>query len=275
MKRTIFVALALVLSLNCLCAQAIPQKDTQWEYIVVSFGKTVFGIPEKTMAYKAVGIGNGNESTSLQSNLDILGRFGWEVVGFIGQIGGDQQIVLKRKYDKSRSADEFSQIENGKELYMKDLMDIAERAKRIQENQEKANLADSGKTKLIDLDEVDRIQKRAALLVALTDYYQKRFAIAKVDAPMSFEIHYENRLMDNIVINISYDLTPNYLIAGNSYRQSLVDGYLKSIGEKYRIKDPRIERYASVKINIKGFIVLNGDNVLVASYSADSMFGSW
>ena len=78
--------------------------DQQWEYIIVCFGKTAFENPQKTLAYRTLGVSGGNEGAALEANLDIMGRFGWEVVAIVGAIGGDQQIVLKRKYDKLRSA---------------------------------------------------------------------------------------------------------------------------------------------------------------------------
>ena len=111
--------------------------DTQWEYIVVSFGKTLFDIPEKTLAYKELGIDTGNESISLQTNFDILGRFGWELVSITGAIGGDQQAIFKRKYEKQRSENEYGWILTGKEIYIKDLQDILERRTKIEEERSK------------------------------------------------------------------------------------------------------------------------------------------
>jgi len=50
--------------------------DQQWEYIVVSYGKTLFASPQKTLAYRSIGLVAGQEAPDLENSLDILGRFG-------------------------------------------------------------------------------------------------------------------------------------------------------------------------------------------------------
>jgi len=108
--------------------------DHQWEYLVVSYGKTLFGNPEKTLAYRSIGLSaTAQEANEIQQGLDVLGRFGWEIITVVGTIGGDQQIVMKRRYDKNRVANESLAILRGRELYLKDLIDILERARRIRE----------------------------------------------------------------------------------------------------------------------------------------------
>ncbi|MFX1679204.1 DUF4177 domain-containing protein [Mitsuaria sp. CC2] len=82
---------------------AIPASDQMWEYVVVSYGKTLFGAPQKTLAYRTLGLPDGQEGSDLQKSLDILGRFGWELVSVVGAIGGDQQLILKRRFDRVRS----------------------------------------------------------------------------------------------------------------------------------------------------------------------------
>lgn len=131
--RTMVVSALLIIVACSASAQPKPvltpvSAEQKWEYIVVSYGKTEFGAPQKTLAYRPIGLPNGQEAQDLQNSLDILGRFGWEAVAFVGSIGGDQQIVLKRKYDKSRIVSEREAIARGAQLYIKDMADILERA---------------------------------------------------------------------------------------------------------------------------------------------------
>jgi hypothetical protein len=51
-----------------------------------------------------------SEAVSLQQSMDVLGRFGWELVGVVGSAGGDQQLVIKRVFDAQRSAADADQI---------------------------------------------------------------------------------------------------------------------------------------------------------------------
>ena len=92
-------------------AVSATSEEDQWEYLVVSFGKTQFSEIEesiKTGQSKLVAFQefadllSGHEGLNLQTRLDILGRFGWELVGSIGQVGGDQQYLLKRERIKNR-----------------------------------------------------------------------------------------------------------------------------------------------------------------------------
>ena len=149
--------------------------DQKWEYIVVSYGKTEFGGPQKTLAYRPIGLPNGQEAQELQSSLDILGRFGWEAVAFVGAIGGDQQIVLKRKYDKNRIVSEREEISRGAQLYIKDMADILEREQNLREAARRAEDEERNKPHLIDLDAEDAKSAKAASLVALRNSYIEAF----------------------------------------------------------------------------------------------------
>ena len=106
-----------------------PTHITEWEYLVVSFGKTYFSWPlnasekqlglSKLRAFSDAGIlvAAAQEATSTQAQMDALGRYGWELVGVLGAIGGDQQMVFKRPFDAERSAKEAALIaEEGRRL---------------------------------------------------------------------------------------------------------------------------------------------------------------
>lgn len=84
-----------------------PYSGKQWEYMVVSFGKILFSDPSdepelkamglsKLVAYSKVGVVSANEALGTQSKMDMLGKFGWELVGAVGSIGGDQELIFKR-----------------------------------------------------------------------------------------------------------------------------------------------------------------------------------
>lgn len=65
----------------------------EWEYLVVTNGRVYFyGATGKQPATKPF----TDEATGTQSALDKLGAEGWELVAVVGQIGGDQEFILKR-----------------------------------------------------------------------------------------------------------------------------------------------------------------------------------
>lgn len=94
---------------------AIGPDERQWEYLVVSFGKARFfdtsEAPEmqlamlvKTGPSSQLGLVGAQEAVVMESQMDTLGRLGWELVSVVGAIGGDQELVLKRPYRADRSA---------------------------------------------------------------------------------------------------------------------------------------------------------------------------
>lgn len=270
MRRIIF-ALGYLFGFTVCTGQSVQNvsktDEPKWEYLVVSFGKTVFDTPEKMMAYKSIGIENGQESIGLQSSLDILGRFGWELVSTIGAIGGDQQLVLKRKYDKTRSANEYGLIQSGKELYLKDLQDIVERTKILLEEQKRLEEQIKNKPELINLDKVERLRKREELRVSLENNYQKRLETTEMYKYCTFNLSYKNLYSNDIIINITIDLTEKFLISVNNYHGDEVDAYVNSYLKSYRFKDPAIEKYTSISINMVGFIKFNSEYFEVARQS--------
>lgn len=95
-------------------------QTARWEYLVVSFGKTYFSDAlnaedkqsglSKLRTLSEAGILIAQEATLTQADMDKLGRYGWELVGIVGAIGGDQKMVFKRPYDPDRSANEAALI---------------------------------------------------------------------------------------------------------------------------------------------------------------------
>lgn len=200
--------------------------DVQWEYLVVSYGKTVFGAPEKTLAYRSIGLSaTAQEANEVQRSLDVLGRFGWEVVTIVGTIGGDQQIVFKRRYDRNRSVNEGSEILKGREVFLRDLLDIMQRENRIREEADAAAHAERNKPRLIELDAFEAAQnrerlsaeRRAALETVVSGTAWGSRVVIKVRADQAFTF-----------VDAVLDGTPEFLKEGNTYRQSDVTRWVRA-----------------------------------------------
>lgn len=243
--------------------------EQQWEYIVVSYGKTLFGTPQKTLAYRTLGLAEGQEAPDLESSLDILGRFGWEVVTIVGSIGGDQQIVLKRKYNRNLVKSEYSAILKGKELYIRDLIDIMEREKRLRDE---ANA--SSDSRLIELDAADAKAARLAKDNTLISSYTKavaehqiaKYAMSKITASSG-----------SVIVEMTFDVTNEFLINGNSYRKGAVKTFIEGQVNSFRYVDSALEK--SDDINIKGRAVIKSGGKEFEVYSTQKRYsgilGRW
>jgi hypothetical protein len=245
---------------------------------VVSYGKTAFGGPQKTLAYRPIGLPSGQEAQELQSSLDILGRFGWEAVAFVGAIGGDQQIVLKRKYDKNRIVSEREAISRGAQLYIKDMADILEREQSLREAARRAEDEERNKPHLIDLDAEDAKAAKAARLVALRNSYIEAFKNSELSQTSTITIEYSYAWSDDIDVEIRTDLTKHYLKEdGKSYRYSEVYQYLKNSVVRHRFPDGLLPHGADVKINANGSIQFDGSLVEVVQYKTrySSILNQW
>lgn len=253
----------------------IAHVDQQWEYIIASYGKTTFEDPQKTLAYRALGVSGGNEGTVLEANLDIMGRFGWEVVAIVGAIGGDQQIVLKRKYDKLRSANEYGLISQGRELYLKDLADIAQRTSRLLEEYRRQAEADKNKPRLIDLDAIDEQAARQRKLEGMEKSYSEAFRKLEMAPTSTIAVKYRTPFSKDIEVEIRSDLTSKFLRDGNSYRRLEVASYLRSQVQQYRFKDPAFDKYDDIRITATAFIRFSGQEVAVGSYATHQLLDRW
>lgn len=138
----------------------------QWEYLVISFGKTFFSSAvdleakktgqSKLMIYGPLGGVIASEALDTQAQVDTLGKYGWELIGVLGAIGGDQQWVFKRPFDAARAATEAAQIRReGAEL-------AAAREKAAREEAAKPAAAPAPITELVNLDAREAEAKRNA-----------------------------------------------------------------------------------------------------------------
>lgn len=199
--------------------------DTQWEYLVVTYGKTVFGSPEKTLAYRSVGlVATAQEANEIQRSLDVLGRFGWEIITIVGAIGGDQQIVFKRRYDRVRVASEATAILKGKEIYLKDLVDILEREKRVRDEAAAAAEAERSKPRLIELDAQDQEANRKKITAERLAIYAAALASLPWGPKATLSVRADKSYT---YVELNVDVTEQALQDGNSYRKSEVTSWLK------------------------------------------------
>ncbi len=194
--------------------------------------------------------------------MDILGAHGWEVITVTGAIGGDQQVMLKRLYDKSRTEAELKEIDENSALAMQGFLDslIAEdKAKTKTES-----LAESKAVELIELDSLEARQKQemedaenTAQLNEIADNYVNSLT---QDKPIAWSTSYSR---DSPRIFLTYDLTRDYLLNGNAYRKSQVNEFLKSL-------DPMLKTIPQlagkdIDVRITANIVYNGKTFKVGS----------
>src|SRR5262245_49065603 len=88
------------------------EPEAQWEYLIVSLGSVAFSSPfmelgapgkSKISAMDSLPFPELVQALATQSAMDNIGENGWELVSVVGSIGGDQEFVFKREYDKARS----------------------------------------------------------------------------------------------------------------------------------------------------------------------------
>lgn len=210
--------------------------DAEWEYLVVSYGTTYFSDPlleadasdatfSKVQLFSDLGVTLPNEAISLQRNIDILGRFGWELVTVVGTIGGDQQLVFKRPYDEQRSADEAARIR-------------AEREELIAAyNEARSDTSSTEQTpELVDLDAVERAQATDAR--NRRDEATVRSAIEAAAAHGSSLVAldvegraYSPEAAPRVYVRVTQDVTGTALVGPGQYRRSLVDTAVEGLFE--------------------------------------------
>lgn len=233
----------------------------QWEYLVISFGKTLFtniletGVSGASKApfYSPLGITPGSEAVETQTQMDTLGKFGWELVDIVGAIGGEQQMVFKRKYDPERSLREADQIARqakaladarskrakqtatGSELQLPVNLDEKDADKREEE------FTESTLTKLKTATEAVMKERTGELLVQ-----------ADGTATITRTLFEESLSFGRIEFSVIVDATES-LLNDSSYRGSqardLANKLATSIGRK-AFKDDFDVRYATVSITV-------------------------
>ena len=252
---------------NSLPAPVFSARTQQWEFLVVSFGKTYFTAPNevpemktdglsKLLSYSKVGIVSAQEAVGTQNQMDTLGKFGWELVGVVGAIGGDQQMLFKRQFDAGRSEKEAVWIkEEGARL-----LAAKEQAAKVREEQDKAareklatEAAAASHADLIDLDVLDAAAASQARSLATTENRKKEedrvkaaigrlsnYTIVVADAVSSATAPDNS----DVKATVTVDGTSTLLKDGNKFRLSEARVLAKQVAQQI-YKDAGLKQRAS------------------------------
>ena len=275
-----------------LAREATADED-QWEYLVVSFGKTSFNSIEesiikggsKLVAFQEFAdLLSGHEGIDLQTKLDILGRFGWELVDTLGSIAGDQQLFLKRsrlenRIDIEREAlktlsvilrEESEKREKRLKEYLAELDRLRE--KRDTEPQEG----------LVELDSIekrdrerDAERKATAAITSMfpepPNSYQANTQIKSVDVRVSADENDSGKILYKGTITIAVDATEELLIETNKYRASqakkLLGNFKRGLYKATPLSIGGLTDF-DLKVNIQ---ITHAGNVTTVASSSDSV----
>lgn len=239
-------------------AMASDTASDQWEYLVVSFGKTYFSDPSdskdsgasKTVSMSSVGVIVTQEALATQRNMDKLGRFGWELVGIVGSIGGDQQMMFKRPYDPKRAAREATVIAREAQL-------LAAASKAAGEKDASAAV--------VDLDSIERLQRRSKIDQDKTTLYQDKAkeAVGKdnVISNCSVAVVYDGDdkdTIDTIRVTVEVDVTKTMISEGNQYRRSQVRTLAKGIADKMVPSGSVGSDSTMISVGVQAFATIGG-----------------
>jgi len=230
----------------------------EWEYLVISYGTTYFSDAEKTDLYYPLTHDIGQEGTELQKSLDGLGKLGWELITVTGTISGDQELILKRKYDENNKERDAKIIGEESEKFNKEMIDDWEKESK---EAEKTKKLVAEKKALVDLDKVEKETE--------SEKSNEEFASFGSDMQKFLQDNYhcsvsgENEYY-RYVINASFDLTADFLSNGNEYRSSLVKQYFDDVDRSISVADERIQ-YRTLVIKYSGYIMLNDQKIEVYS----------
>ena len=203
----------------------------QWEYLVVSFGKTYFTSAadgdakvsgsSKLLMYGPLGAVYAQEAQVTQAQIDTLGRYGWELLNVLGAIGGDQQWVFKRPYDPDRASKEAALIRQEGQL----LVDA--RAKAAKEAAAQPVSPAATPQQLIELDARDAAARKAADDAALASRVSAALQPITGVAVTIDTSNIGTTLGGDGGVLVTLDLTSNVL-SGNTYRATAVQAALKA-----------------------------------------------
>ncbi len=222
--------LRLVLVLAALLPIALAQTVTEWEYLVVAYDAPSFAAPRTDLAAEAashskvlrfadLGIPLPQEATDLQRGIDVLGRFGWELVTVVGTVEGRQQLIFKRPYDAERSAGEAARIE-AERAELRAAFDATRAPPRV---------ADATAPQLVDLDAVERAQATTARNDRDAEAVRARIdAVAATGFPLADATIVGRALTPeapaDVRVRVAQDVTAAALVGTSEYRRSLALG---------------------------------------------------
>lgn len=243
--------------------------DGQWEYLVISFGKTYYSSPtdiaakqageSKLMIFGPLGGVIASEAVDVQRQVDALGRYGWELIGVLGSIGGDQQWVFKRPFDPARAATEAAQIKKEGDAL------AAARDKAAKEAAAKPPT-----TELVDLDAQEAAAKQARLNEALRDRIATALQLAGIPIAKITTSGLSARddgTPTSLYNEVTVHLDAQRALSGNTYRrstvQSMIDEYMTALRTQGRFTEVK-KAYScygigEIKLNIGASIKFNGE----------------
>lgn len=259
----------------------------QWEYLVVSFGKTLFANPDrdpeakqiglsKLLTYSQAGVLSASEAMLTQKQMDSLGHYGWELVSVVGAIGGDQQMVFKRAFDPTQSQREAVMIrEEGVRLLAAQKAAAERLARAVKEPSEE----------LVDLDAVERAT--ATEVNRQTEERRLTDAIASIKQYNTSDVKIVSTAngpkASSVTANVSIDGTETLLQDSNKYRSSEAKklasnaalAYYGAAGlrQEYDFDSPKEGFYlAEVKISVTVTVTYQGKPKIVA---VENVGGKW
>lgn len=238
----------------------------QWEYLIISMGKVYFADPmtdsetktsglSKLVSFSKAGIIIANEAITTQSSIDTLGKFGWELVGVVGQIGGDQEMIFKRQYSAERSKQEAELVKAE-----------GDRLRAAIEDEKKKAVAATPQNVLIDMDEVERIQAREAfrkneeerLRMAIDSVSQYSPIITSVFSAAS------SPQDSSVAATVSIDGTNSLITDGNKYRSSQAKQMAKAAAVAYFEAARLKQHYSSSYTTERNPLAYMGGSVKIA-----------
>jgi len=198
------------------------------------------------------------------------------MVTIVGSIGGDQQVVLKRKYNRNLANNEHSAILKGKELYIKDLIDIMEREQRLRDESARNAEADKNKLRLIDLDAAEEKAKRDDRDNVIVNAYQDAFSKTELALMSTAKVN-SNYGGSRVSLVATSNLTSKFLTNGNTYRRSEIKSYIDGQMNKYRFVHEAVDKYGDIDLTVNAVIQFDGKAVNVYTYKAtwSQIMKSW
>ncbi|MCH3907773.1 MAG: hypothetical protein LKE39_00910 [Sphaerochaeta sp.] len=265
-KKLIFVLL-----IACSLATVFASSE-KWEYMVVSFGKSYFSdYNVRALAYLDEGIRSDvQEAKSIEKSLDVLGQHGWEVIDITGTIGGDQQITLKRPYNKEVSdAEKILALEQQQKLD-KDALSLAE---YLLEHQEQEPEPPKPK-ELKDLDAIEAEAAKEAKIEEKISSMKKALQTAMSGTELVLlkeTYNYEPTKQIDVMLEV---LVPQrFLIGDDSYRKSEINSYAQSLSKVFQLKEFESENGSSIKVRF--FLACDGVNQRVGYNIYSYYFSSY
>ena len=202
-----------------------------------------------------------SEAVDLQASLDGLSSLGWELISIIGSIGGDQQLVLRRKYEPSRSKTDSIAIAKQVDKLIAEYSTLAKK-----EAAEKLRLDKLIATRKAPID-LDAVDSNASYEKARTDaigYINVLSASITSDIIISRTVTYDNGI--GYTVTCQFDLTRDYLKNVNEYRKSEIDQYLAEALDQLTVDVEKLSIY-EVTVILEAYLSIDGKRYKVSDLS--------